>query len=115
MEEYTPAAIAGRLATLERRLRQYRRLSLGLGLLLLAGVSMASQTAPAPSPVVCSTRLEVVDEAGRVVFTAEAQKGGGTIRVFNQAGNAGVVAAATELGGRLEVLNREGQEIFSAG
>jgi hypothetical protein len=115
MEEYTPTAIAARLAVLERQVRRYRRLGLGLGLLLLAGVSMASQTSPAPSPVLRTTRLEVVDEAGRVVFAAEAQKGSGAIRLFNQAGKAGVVAAAADLGGHFAVLNREGQEIFSTG
>jgi hypothetical protein len=115
MGAYTPTAIAERLAPLERHVRRYRRLSLGLGLLMLIGVCMAAQTPPDTSPVLRATRLEIVDDAGRVVFSAEAQKGGGMIRVLTQAGKAGVVVAATDLGGRLEVLNREGQEMFSVG
>jgi hypothetical protein len=115
MGEQTPQALYERLAILERRLRQYRRLSCGLGLLMLVGVSVAAQTLPATSAVLRTTRLEVVDDAGRVVFAAEAQKGGGVMRILSQAGKPAVVAAATEAGGRLEVLNREGKELFSVG
>ena len=92
-----------------------RRLTLGLGLLLIVGVSLAAQTSPATSPVIRTTRLEVVDDTGRVVFTAEARKGGGSLQVWNQNGKVGVGTYVTEAGGRIEVLTPDGRELFSAG
>lgn len=85
--------MAERTAALEHRVRSDRRWLLGLGLSILAALSIAAQTAPSAPTVVRATRLEVVDAAGHVVFTV----------------------SASEKGGRLEVLNHEGQETFSAG
>ena len=92
-----------------------RCLALGLGALLIVGVSLAAQTPPATPTVLRTTRLEVVDAAGRVVVTAEAQKGGGALRVWNQSGKVGVGTYVTEAGGRVEVLTPDGREIFSTG
>ena len=106
---------AKHLAVLEQRVCWYRYLSLGLGVLILLGVSLAAQTSsPAPT-VVRATRFEVVDEAGQVVFTAEAHQGGGALHVWNTKGQPGLRAYATDRGGRVEVLDHEGKEIFSAG
>src|SRR5712691_4584168 len=74
---------AGRLAALECRVRWYQRLTLALGLGLVLGVSLAAQTVPSVADVLRARRLEVVDEAGKVGFTAYAQVVGGRIDVLN--------------------------------
>jgi hypothetical protein len=115
MEHETLSNLAERLALLECRLRRKRRLWLALGLGLLATVGVAAQTPPPAPTVIRATRLEVVDEAGQVVFTVSATKEGSTMLVQNSAGRPGVGVYASATGGRLAVLNAEGQEVFSAG
>jgi hypothetical protein len=109
------SGIAARLALLQRRLRCERRLLLGLGLGLLTTVGVAAQTPPSTSTVIRTARLEVVDEAGQVVFTVSATRGEGSILLQNSAGQPGVGIYASPTGGRLTVLNAEGQEVFSTG
>ncbi len=87
------SVIASRLAALEGQVRWYQRLTLALGLGLVLGVSLAAQTVPSVADVLRARRLEVVDEAGKVGFTAY----------------------ATAVGGRIEVLNSTGRHVFSAG
>jgi hypothetical protein len=115
MEHETLTSIAGRMALLERRLRRERRVWLGIGLGVLVTVGIAAQTPPPAPTAIRATRLEVVDEAGQVVFTVSAARGGSTLLVQNSAGQPGVGVYASETGGRLAVLNAEGQEVFSAG
>ena len=93
MRDDNLSVIAGRLAALECRVRWYQRLTLALGLGLVLGVSLAAQTVPSVADVLRSRRLEVVDEVGKVGFTAY----------------------ATAVGGRIEVLNNTGRRVFSAG
>jgi len=110
---------AGRLAVLERRVRWYQRLTLALGLGLLLGVSLAARTAPSVSEVFQVRRLEVVDEAGKVGFTAYATAVGGRIEVLNNAGRL-VFSAGTVQGGKepvglweqtLQTIDRQGREL----
>jgi len=93
MRDDNLSVIDSRLAALEGRVRWYQRLTLALGLGLVLAVSLAAQTVPSIADVLRARRLEVVDEAGKVGFTAY----------------------ATAVGGRIEVLNNTRQRVFSAG
>ena len=93
MQDANLAIVSARLTVLERRVRWYQRLTLALGLGLVLGVSLAARTVPSVADVLQARRLEVVDEAGKVGFTAY----------------------ATAVGGRIEVLNHTGRQVFSAG
>src|SRR6266851_1528586 len=93
MQDANLAIVSTRLTVLERRVRWYQRLTLALGLGLVLGVSLAARTVPSVVDVLQARRLEVVDEAGKVGFTAY----------------------ATAVGGRIEVLNHTGRQVFSAG
>ena len=93
MRDDSLSVIAARLAALEYRVRWYQRLMLTLDLGLVLAVGLAAQTVPSVADVLRARRLEVVDEAGKVGFTAY----------------------ATMVGGRLEVLNNAGRQVFSAG
>jgi hypothetical protein len=93
MQEAHLAIISTRLTVLERRVRWYQRLMLALGLALVLGVSLAARTVPSSEDMLQARRVEVVDEAGKVGFTAY----------------------ATAVGGRIEVLNHTGRQVFSAG
>jgi hypothetical protein len=108
-----------RLAVLERRVRWYQCLTLALGLGLMLGVSLAARTLPSVSDVLQTRRLEVVDETGKVGFTAYTTAGGGRIEVLNNAGrhvfSAGPVQGEKEPGGRwehtLQSIDRQGREL----
>ena len=93
MQDASLASISARLTVLERRVRWYQRLTLALGLALVCGISLAARAVPAVTDVLQVRRLEVMDEAGKVGFTAY----------------------ATAVGGRIEVLNHAGRQVFSAG
>src|SRR4029453_7835287 len=107
MEHETLTSFTERMARLERRMRCERRLWLGLGLGLLVTAGVAAQTPPPAPTVIRATRLEVVDEAGQVVFTVSAAKGGSAMLVQNSAGQPGIGVYASAKGGRLAVLNPE--------
>src|SRR2546426_7641493 len=92
MQDANLAIVSARLTVLERRVRWYQRHTLALGLGLGLGVSLAARTVPSSGDVLQARRLEVVDEAGKVGFTAY----------------------ATAVGGRIEVLNHTGRQVFSA-
>jgi hypothetical protein len=93
MEDNSLEALHTRLASLESRVRWYKRLLLLLGLGLILGVSLAARSVPAGMDLLRVRRFEVVDEAGKV----------------------GVVAYATPKGGRLEVLQATGRPVFATG
>jgi hypothetical protein len=93
MQDANLALISARLTVLERRVRWYQRLTLALGLALVLGVSLAARSVPSVADALQARRLEVVDEAGKVGFTAY----------------------ATAVGGRIEIVNHTGQQVFSAG
>src|SRR2546426_12771898 len=98
MQDANLAIVSARLTVLERRVRWYQRLMLALGLGLGLGVSLAARTAPSAADVLQARRLEVVDEAGKVGFTAYATAGGGRIEVLNHTGRQGVSAGAVQGG-----------------
>src|SRR5262249_4382732 len=93
MQDADLAIISARLTVLERHVHWYQRLTLALGLGLVLVVSLAARTAPSAADVLQARRLEVVDEAGKVGFSAY----------------------ATAVGGRIEVVSHTGQQVFSAG
>src|SRR2546422_8426609 len=77
MQDANLAVVSARLTVLERRVRWYQRLTLALGLGLGLGVSLAARTVPSVADVLQARRLEVVDEASKVGFTAYATAVGG--------------------------------------
>jgi hypothetical protein len=93
MRKDNSAIMHARLTILERRVRGYQRLTLGLGLVLVIGISLGAVAMPSVADVLQARRFEVVDEAGRVV----------------------VAAYAAAVGGRLEVVSNTGLQVFSAG
>jgi hypothetical protein len=93
MQEANSAIMNARLTTLERRVRCSQRLTLALGLVLVIGISLGAVPMPSVADVLQARRVEVVDEAGRVV----------------------VAAYATAVGGRLEVVSNTGRHVFAAG
>src|SRR5919198_4886417 len=93
MREDNLVIMSARLTMLERRVRRYQYLTLALGLVLVIGISLGAVTMPSVADVLQARRVEVVDEAGRVV----------------------VAAYATTVGGRLEVVSNTGRQVFSAG
>jgi hypothetical protein len=93
MRKDNSAIMHARLTILERRVRGYQRLTLGLGLVLVIGISLGAVAMPSVADVLQARRFEVVDEAGRVV----------------------VAAYATSVGGRLEVVSNIGRQVFAAG
>lgn len=117
MEAEENQALAARVVTLERRLRLYQCLGMGLGVVLLLGVSIAARPEAVSPDVIRATRLEIVDAAGRVVLQAgvHEDQSGGTLRLWDRAGQLMIGAYATKRGGRLEVVDPAGQETFSAG
>ena len=119
MQDDNLSGLAGRLAALECRVRWYQRLTLALGLGLVLAVSLAAQTVPAVSDVLRARRLEVVDEAGKVGLTAYATASGGRLEVLNSAGRH-VFSAGTVQGGKepvglweqtLQSIDRQGREL----
>lgn len=98
MQHTSLAVMAQRLAALEHRIRWYQRLTLALGLTLVLGVSLAARTVPSGSDVLQTRRLEVVDETGKVGVTAYATAAGGRFEVLNNAGRL-VFSAGSVLGG----------------
>ena len=61
MRDDSLAIIGARLATLERRVRWYQRLTLALGLVLVIGISLGAVTMPSVADVLQARRFEVVD------------------------------------------------------
>ena len=117
MEVEEKQAMAARVKILERQLRLYQRLVMGLGVVLLLGVGIAARPEALSSDVIRATRLEIVDAAGRVVLQAGSREdqSGGTLRLWDRTGRLAIGAYATPRGGRLEVVDQAGQETFSAG
>jgi hypothetical protein len=119
MRDDNLAIIGARLTVLERRVRWNQRLTLALGLVLVIGVSLAARTVPSGADVLQARRLEVVDEAGKVGFTAYATAGGGRIEVLNNTGRQ-IFSAGTIQGGKepvglweqtLQTIDRQGREL----
>lgn len=119
MRDNNLLAMETRLAALERRVRGYQRLTLALVVVLVLGVSLAARTVPAVSEALQVKRLEVVDESGKVGFAAYATAVGGRIEVLNSAGrqvfSAGAVQGGKEPVGlweqTLQSINRQGNAL----
>ena len=119
MQENSLSILESRLSTLEHRVRWYQRLTLVLGLALVLGVSLAARTMPSVSDVLQVRRLEIVDEAGKVGVTTYATAAGGRIEVLNNAGRQ-VFSAGNVQGGKepvglweqmLQTIDRQGREL----
>jgi hypothetical protein len=119
MQDANLAIISARLTVLERRVRWYQRLTLALGLTMVLGISLAARTVPSVADVLQTRRLEVVNEAGKVGFTAYATAVGGRIEVVNHTGrlvfSAGAVQGGKEPVGlweqTLQTIDRQGREL----
>lgn len=115
MENKHLAVIADRLGTLERRIRLYHRLALGVGLVMIAAACIAARHVASNPTMIRAARLEIVNASGQVVLSAGSDAEGGTLRLWTHDGELRLGAYATGKGGRLEVLQQEGYELFSAG
>ena len=119
MQHDNRSVLEARLAALERRVQWYQRLALALGLTLVLAISLAARTLPSGGEVLQVRRLEVVDEAGKVGFTAYATAVGGRIEVYNDVGrqvfSAGAVQGGQEPAGlwdrTLQSIDRQGREV----
>ncbi len=115
MENTNQAAFAKRLSTIERRVRLYHRLAIGLGLMVIASACIAARNVSSKPMTIRATRLDIVNEAGQVVLSVGFDTQGGTLRLRSHDGKLHFGAYATTKGGRLEVLTQEGYELFSTG
>jgi hypothetical protein len=115
METKQHVVIAERLGALERRVRLYHRLALGLGLMIIAAVCIAAPRVTSKPLTIRAARLDIVNASGQVVLSADSDVSGGTLRLWTNDGKLRIGAYATSKGGRLDVLSQEGYERFSAG
>ncbi len=108
MENTNQAAFAKRLSTIERRVRLYHRLAIGLGLMVIASACIAARNVSSKPMTIRATRLDIVNEAGQVVLSVGFDIQGGTLRLWSHDGKLYFGAYATTKGGRLEVLTQGG-------
>jgi hypothetical protein len=99
----------------EHQVVLYRRLCLALVVMLLLGVNLAAQGPATSSDVVSARHVEIVNNAGQVLWRAEAREAGGAVQMWDRDGTLSFTVLATPLGGRLEILNGAGQAIFTVG
>jgi hypothetical protein len=104
----------------QRRLGLYRVLCCVLTVIMLSAIMLLGVRVAAPSPApppetIRATRLEIVNEAGQVVWRAEARQSGGTMQLWSTAGKLSVAVHATPLGGYLEIFNGAETALFTVG
>ncbi|NIA20543.1 MAG: hypothetical protein GWP05_00935 [Anaerolineaceae bacterium] len=106
-------SIEERVEALERKVKWYRCLIVGLLLCAVAGLSMGAGEAEKVSDVLRAKRLEIVDAKGTVVFSVDsvAEKpnphggvtGGGRLMLFDSKGKKVVSAGSSLFGGTFEI------------
>ena len=96
-------SIAQRVDALERKVKWYRCLIVGLLLCAVGGLSMGAGEGEKVADVVRAKRLEIVDAKGTVVFSVDS--------VADKPNPHGGVTG----GGRLVLFDSKGQKIISAG
>jgi hypothetical protein len=86
-----------------------------VGVMLVLGVSLAAQGPAVSSEVMSARRVEIVNDAGQVLWRAEARETGGAIQMWNRDGKLSVAILTTPRGGHLEIFDSAGQAIFTVG
>jgi hypothetical protein len=84
-------SVLARIAALERQNRRLRWMTLGLGLLVIAGVGLSflnlGVQANAPTPKPKAEKLVLHDESGKERIVLKAEKDNPAIQILNPAGN----------------------------
>jgi uncharacterized coiled-coil protein SlyX len=100
-----------RMATLRRRPYRHCWVVGVVGWALVVGIGIAATTSRSVPAVIQAKRLEVVNEAGQVVFVARVTVDGGRVEVVNDAGltvfSTGADRAGTEPLGLWEHMRRK--------
>ncbi len=106
-------SIEERVEALERNIKWYRGLVVGLLLCAVAGLSMGAGEGEKISDVLRTKRLEVVDAKGTVVFSVGSVAGkpnphggitgGGRLMLFDSKGKKIISAGSSFFGGTLEI------------
>jgi hypothetical protein len=107
--------VEARLLRLERGLRLWRRLALGLGLGLLAGLGWgaAGHVAELSADTVRAQRIELVNEQGDPVAVLASDLTGGQLRLYTHEGREHVRLITTGAGGELEMTSPSGVSLVS--
>lgn len=110
--------IEKRLGALERKVGWYRRLLIGLGLLVVCVVCVAANNAGEVAEIVRTKTLEIVNDDGNVVARLQAipdkpnphggVTGGGRLALFDSKGRDLVSAGPSIFGGTFEVNQTQG-------
>lgn len=106
------AALAGRLARVERSARRWRAAAIGVAVLAVAGVVVGAVDRPAASDVVRTRRLEVVDAAGNVRVLAEATTNP-AVTVYKPDGEQGVMLQTAKFQSMVAVGKPGGSDFAS--
>ena len=98
-----------------RKRRTLERAVLGTSLLVLAGGIFAGFTAAnTTNEVLRAKRLEIVDDANRVVLLATVSDTGGRLDFWDAEGRNCVRVGANTTGGDLALWNTNGDQVFAA-
>lgn len=101
------AHVEAELARVRRRAARHKTLAL----LALSALTLGATVQRGTPLVVRAKSLEVLDDAGRVVFRAAAGEDGGSLALFDRAGQA-LAALSSENGASLVLQNPAGREVF---
>ena len=97
-----------RLNKLEKETRWYRRATLVLGLMIVAGVTMG-QTGSDIVDVLKCRKLEVYDLSGKVTAKISSDEDGGSLWIYNASGKHSAYIGNNENGGSLWIYNALGE------
>lgn len=95
--------IEERLTLLERSAQRYRRLSFILALALVTIVVVGA--VPGDSDIVRARRIEILNDKGAVVLSADGDASGGHLMLRRNVGGGGVTLFTNEQGGAIGILN----------
>ncbi|MCA9295069.1 MAG: hypothetical protein KC983_01105 [Phycisphaerales bacterium] len=101
--------------------RRYRRLTLGLGAMIFAGVTIAAAVDPdgAPPPdrrfgTIQARQIEIIDNAGNLVWQARGGASGGEMDFWTPQGQNTMRLSTNNHGGDFALWSRDGVSLFSA-
>lgn len=104
-----------RLRQLEQSVRRWQKMTVGLGLVLAAGVTLAATGSDVAEVIRCRS-LEIVDEKGQWVVSLDAWLLGGRIDVRNAAGKrTTTIAQSDNSNGMLKVFSSDEKNLVYAG
>lgn len=108
----------GRQQTLTRR---YRRLTLGLGAMIFAGLTIAAAVDPEGTPppdrrfgTIQARQIEILDNAGNLVLQARGGASGGEMDFWTPQGQNTMRLSTNNHGGDFALWSRDGVSLFSA-